>query len=116
MGRGGRSDLARHVWSGGPGIRIQETITINRPVSEVYQRFRGLEGLAGVLSHVESIRSLGERRSHWAVRAPGPLPVRLEWDVEIVEERENQLLTWRSLPGSEVDMAGSLYFLSLIHI
>lgn len=36
--------------------------------------------------------------------------MRVEWDAEIHNEVPGQLLAWRSLPGSEVDHAGSVHF------
>jgi uncharacterized membrane protein len=34
----------------------------------------------------------------------------VEWDAEIHTERANELIGWRSLPGSDVDTAGSVHF------
>jgi uncharacterized membrane protein len=39
-----------------------------------------------------------------------PLGFKAEWDAEIVDEREGQLLSWRSLPGAQVDNAGTVFF------
>jgi uncharacterized membrane protein len=36
--------------------------------------------------------------------------MRVEWDAEIHNDVPGQLLAWRSLPGSEVDHAGSVHF------
>jgi hypothetical protein len=35
---------------------------------------------------------------------------RVEWDAEVINERQNDLIAWRSLPGSTVDTAGSVHF------
>ena len=37
----------------------------------------------------------------------------MEWDAEIVNDVENQQIAWRSLPGSDVDSAGSVNFDSM---
>ena len=37
----------------------------------------------------------------------------LIWDAEVVEERENTLLSWRSLPGADVDNMGTVRFREL---
>jgi uncharacterized membrane protein len=34
----------------------------------------------------------------------------VEWDAEVITERENELIGWRSLPGSQVATAGSVHF------
>ncbi len=106
MGRRGRTERAGEAWPGGPGIRVEESLT-NKPVSEVYRFWRQLEHLPRFMSHLESVTPIDSKHSHWVVKAPGPLPITVEWDGEIVEEREDSLLTWRSLPGSQVDTAGS---------
>jgi uncharacterized membrane protein len=91
------------------GIRVDEAITINRPRSEVYTFWRNLENLAEFMEHVESVRMLpGGQKSHWV--AKGPANRRMEWDAEIINEVQNELIGWRSLPGSDVPNAGSVHF------
>src|SRR4051812_35671878 len=60
------------------------------------------------MRYLESVRMIDGRRSHWQARGPGGK--RFEWDAEIVENRPNELIAWRSLPGSEVETAGSVRF------
>ena len=105
-----REGTAEWAWSGGPGVRVEETVTINRPREEVYRQWRDLANLPNFMRHVVSVTPMGERRSHWVVKAPFPLQLTAEWDAEIVEERENELITWRSVPGASVDNAGSVHF------
>ena len=50
-------------------------------------------------------------RLHWV--ASGPLGRPVEWDAEIINEVEGYLLAWQSLPGSDVDSAGSVRFRDL---
>ncbi|MGA2711817.1 MAG: YgaP-like transmembrane domain [Bryobacteraceae bacterium] len=91
------------------GIRIEEAITINRPRDEVYRFWRDLSNLAHLMQNVESVSASGDgNRSHWIAKGPGGK--RMEWDTEIVNESENELIAWRSLDGSEVPNAGSVYF------
>jgi len=60
------------------------------------------------MKNLDQVTDLGGGRSHWVGRSP--LGLKVEWDAEILEEREGQLLSWRSLPGSEVDNAGTVFF------
>jgi uncharacterized membrane protein len=62
------------------------------------------------MKHLESIRVLDDRRSHWV--AKGPAGRTAEWDAEIINEIENELIGWRSLEGAQVDNAGSVHFKS----
>jgi uncharacterized membrane protein len=91
----------------GQAIRVEETVTIQRPVEQLYRFWRNLENLPRVMEHLQSVLPLGANRFHWTVRAPLGT---VEWDAEIIEERENELIAWRSLEGSQVDNAGSVRF------
>jgi uncharacterized membrane protein len=87
---------------------VEQTVRVARPAEELYRFWRDLENLPRFMDHLESVRALDELRSHWAAR--GPAGTRVEWDAEIHNDVPGQLLAWRSLPGSEVDHAGSVHF------
>jgi uncharacterized membrane protein len=42
--------------------------------------------------------------------AKGPGGKSVEWDAQIINEKPNELIAWRSLPGSEIPHAGSVRF------
>jgi uncharacterized membrane protein len=90
------------------GLRVKEAITVNRPVSEVYAFWHDFQNLPRFMTHLESVRVLGPRRSHWV--AVGPAGMRVEWDAETVEDRPNELISWRSLPGGDVETSGWVRF------
>jgi uncharacterized membrane protein len=92
----------------GEGVRVDERIVLNRARGEVYRFWRNLENLPRFMDHLESVTVLDEERSHWV--AKGPAGSRVEWDAVIHHEIPNQLISWRSLEGSEVDNAGSVHF------
>src|SRR5215475_8431729 len=85
----------------GHGVALRATITVNKPATEVYRFWRHLENHPRFMQHLESVMSTNGKRSHWVAKAPLPAPI--EWDVDIVAERENAMLSWRSLPGADVD-------------
>jgi uncharacterized membrane protein len=91
------------------GIKVERTITVNRPREEVYHFWRQLENLPRFMDHLESVTVLDEDRSHWVAKAPAGTKV--EWDATIQDEIENELIAWRSLPGSDIDNAGSVHFI-----
>jgi uncharacterized membrane protein len=93
----------------GEGIKVERTITVNRPREEVYLFWRQLENLPRFVDHLESVTVLDEDRSHWVAKAPAG--TRVEWDASIQDEIENELIAWRSLPGSDIDNAGSVHFI-----
>ena len=94
------------------GVRVDDSITINRPRADVYQFWRKLENLAKFMEHVESVRALEGNKSHWIAKGPGDK--RMEWDAEIINEVEDSIIAWRSLPGSNVDNAGSVRFVDAL--
>jgi uncharacterized membrane protein len=93
----------------GEDIRVDERIVLTRPRHEVYRFWRNFENLPRFMDHLEAVTVLDESRSHWT--AKGPAGTRVEWDAEIHNEVPNQVIAWRSLPGSEVANAGSVYFI-----
>jgi uncharacterized membrane protein len=90
------------------GIRVDRAITIAKPRGEVYRFWRNLSNLPRFMKNVQSVTEDGGRRSHWVVQAPAGRTV--EWDAVVHNEIENELIAWRSLPGAQVDNAGSVWF------
>lgn len=90
------------------GVKVEKTVTIRTPARDLYAFWRDFENLPRFLRHVESVKVIDERLSHWKVK--GPFGARFEWDAEVVNERENEIIAWRTLDGSAVDHAGSVHF------
>ena len=88
-------------------IRIRKTITVNRSREELYRRWHDFERLPDFMSHLESVQITGPNRSHWSAKAPAGTSI--EWDAEVVEDRPNERIAWRSLGGA-VHHAGSVQF------
>jgi uncharacterized membrane protein len=108
LGFGRRDGDTRKALSGTNGIHVREAIRLETPVDEVFAFWRRFENLPLFMTHLERVIDLGGRRSHWVAR--GPAGSRVEWDAEIINEQQNKLIAWRSLPGSDVVMAGSVHF------
>jgi uncharacterized membrane protein len=89
-------------------VHVERSILINKDSTELYSFWRRLENLPGIMRHLESVTTLDHRRSHWV--AVGPVGKRFEWDAEIYNEKPNELIAWRSLPGAAVTNAGSVRF------
>jgi uncharacterized membrane protein len=107
-GRGLESDDTRMALGGGRGIHVYDSIRLEKPVDEMFRFWRRLENLPRVMSHLERVTELDGKRSHWLAQGAGGLNV--EWDAEIINEIENKLIGWRSLPGADVVTAGSVSF------
>ena len=61
-----------------------------------------------VISYVESVQVTGDKQAHWTVKAPGGMKV--EFDVEVYTDTPNEVISWRSLPDSDIQNAGSVRF------
>lgn len=90
------------------GIKVERVMTIERSPQELYQFWRHLENLPRVMKYLQEVQILDEKHSHWIVVAPAGRNV--EWDAEIINDKENELVAWRSLPGSQIANAGSVHF------
>jgi uncharacterized membrane protein len=93
---------------GNKGTKLIRTIVVNRPPDEVYRYWRDLRNLAEFMEHVEEIEEIDQLHSRWVVK--GPAGTRLQWHATILTEREGELISWESLPGAEVENAGSVRF------
>lgn len=92
----------------GEGIRVDKTVTVNKPRFEVYSFWRNLENLPSFMQHLDRVRQTSDRVSHWVAKAP--LGRTVEWDAEIISDEPGERIGWRSLAGADVNNAGSVHF------
>lgn len=90
------------------GIKVEHSIVINKPASEIYNFWRTFENLPKIMPHLESVTETNEIESHWKAKAPAGITV--EWDAEVYMEKVNELISWRSVEGADVNNAGSVHF------
>ncbi|MFL5754667.1 MAG: SRPBCC family protein [Chloroflexota bacterium] len=89
-------------------IPVRHAITIGADPGELYDFWRTLENLPRFMRHLESVTAIDDRRSSWRAKGPGGSSV--EWEAEIVDERPGELLSWRSVEGSQVQNEGTVRF------
>lgn len=89
-------------------VRIERVTTINKPVHEVYQFWRNFENFPRFMRHIESVEKLDGRRSRWRATAPAGRTV--EWEAELLEDRPDEWIAWRSVEGSQIQNSGSVRF------
>lgn len=108
LGRGRELTDTREALAGRKGVKVTESVTIRSGAEALYERWRRLDNLPTMMSNLERVDVLDERRSHWVAR--GPAGVRFEWDAEIINDVRPTLIAWRSLPGADVSSSGSVQF------
>ena len=93
------------------GIHVAQAFLINRSPQDFYGYWRNFENLPRIMHHLDEVRVLDDRRSHWAARLPRIAGgKRLEWDAEITRDERNSLIAWRSLPRSDIAATGEVRF------
>lgn len=89
-------------------MHVRESIHVDVPVAEVYRFWRRLENLPRVMSHLQRVTEGPHGASHWV--ASGPAGLTVEWDADIINDVENEVIGWQSRPGADVVTAGSVRF------
>lgn len=98
----------RAALAGDRGIHVRESVRLEKPIDEVYRFWRDLENLPKFMRYLDEVRDLGNGRSRWV--AKGPAGTRVSWEAEIINEIENKVIGWQSLPRADVISAGSVNF------
>lgn len=89
-------------------IKVEKTVTINKSAAELYRFWHNFENLPTFMKHLKSVKVYDDKRSHWIANAP--LGASVEWDADIIEDRENQLIAWASVEGADIDNSGFVLF------
>ncbi len=94
---------------GDVGIKVVHSVTILKPAADLYAFWRDFSNLPRIMDHLEAVTVHDGGKSHWVAKAP--LGKTVAWDAEIINEVPGELIAWQSLPGGDVDNAGSVQFL-----
>lgn len=87
---------------------VGRTVTVAKPRAELYAFWRELSNLPRFMENVAAVDTLPDGRARWTLQAPGDRAMTLV--TEIVEEREGEHISWRSVEDSDIDMQGRVAF------
>jgi uncharacterized membrane protein len=87
--------------------RAETSVIVNRSPEDCYNFWRRLENLPRFMMYLESVRTTGDRRSHWTANVAGQ---KIEWDAEIETDVPNERITWRTTQESEFTNSGAVEF------
>lgn len=99
-------EQAEHLYD--HGSHVKACTTIMRSPQDLYAAWRGLSDLPRFIDHLEKVEALDDRRSRWSTK--GPAGSTLSWDAEIIRDEPGKRIVWRSLPGSQIENAGTIEF------
>ena len=93
-----------------PDIQVEKTVTVDRPVEELYSYWRELTNLPNFMGHLKSVTNKNEEGTvtHWVANAP--LDLNVEWDAEIIADEPNHLIAWNALDNADIDNCGFVRF------
>jgi uncharacterized membrane protein len=87
---------------------IAESVTINRPATELYAFWRDPTNLEQVMENIVAIEPLDDNRSRWTVKAPAGGEV--SWESIITKDVPGEEITWQSAEGADVANSGRIEF------
>jgi uncharacterized membrane protein len=84
------------------------SVILNTTPEEAYRFWRDFESMPLFMRRLESVSKNADRTYRFIAR--GPMGQKIRWDAEIVADRPNETIAWRSLPGSDVEVDGAIEF------
>ncbi|WP_448207659.1 SRPBCC family protein [Azospirillum sp. sgz302134] len=86
----------------------QANVTIAAPPDKLFRHWRNFRNLTDLFPHLEAVEVLSDTESRWKARGPGGVEV--VWHSTLDKVRENELITWHTMDGSELPHQGSVMF------
>lgn len=96
-------------FGGRRAMKLRKTMQLDAPIQDVFGFWREFENFPLFMTAVMDVRTHGDKhRSHWTIRGPAGRPI--HFDAEVTRSVPNQLLAWKTLPGSLIRHAGQVRF------
>lgn len=83
------------------------SVTVLASRGEAYRVWRDFSNLPRFMQHIDRVEDLGGGRHRWRLRLGRNLPP-IEWETQIVDEREGELVAWRSADDGAVETQGRI--------
>lgn len=111
LGTSGSRELARRGAGGlsqGSWMYLEDSVTVERPITEVYHFARDLQRLSEFLPHVTNVEEHPNGRLEWTIT--GPAGLTMTWRGRLVEDRPQESIMWRADPDNTFDEVGVMRF------
>lgn len=92
----------------GDGDTIEASVTIQRPVEEVFSFYRDFKNLPAFLGDVMAIEQIGPTISRWTIQ--GPLGFRVKWTVRVTEAHPNELIRYETVAAPGLRTHWDIFF------
>jgi uncharacterized membrane protein len=89
-------------------IQIQRSITVWKPIEEVYQINRDMDKMKTIIPFVNNVKSLSEH--DYTMEFARAKDLSLAVDVHITEQQENQSISWSATPAGKLTLKGTTTF------
>jgi uncharacterized membrane protein len=87
-------------------LHVAKSITIERPVKDVFRFCLNLGNLSHFSHYFGDVHKTSEGNAKWVIKGPGNM--QMTCDIELTEERDNERISWRTLPGARIHHSGTL--------
>lgn len=95
------------------GTHFETALNVQASPEQLYGYFEDLKRLPDVMEHVKSVNVQPDGRTEWV--AVDPFGRELRWETELVNQEANSLIAWKSVPGGDLETAGSIRLKRLPH-
>ena len=77
--------------------RVEKTVTVNVPISRVYNQWTQFEDFPQFMGGVQSVRQQSDDRLEWVAQIAG---VRRTWEAKILEQMPDRKIAWAATEGA----------------
>src|SRR5690348_298283 len=89
---------------------IEATVIIHQPVEKVFEFYSDFRNLPSFLGDVLAVEKTGPATSRWTIQ--GPLGIQAHWNIQVTEERPNELIRYETLSGPGLRTCWEINFAS----
>ena len=87
---------------------IEATVSIRRPVEEVFSFYRDFTNMPKFLGDVMAVEPIGPTISRWTIQ--GPLGIRGSWLIKVTQERANELIRYETVAPPGLRTSWEIHF------
>lgn len=93
-------------------VDIQKTIFVQAPIERVFEIWANCDNYPNFMTHVRSVRRLGDGRTdkRWRWTVTGPASTEFSFDTVVTAYEANRLIAWRTEPGALIQHEGIVRF------